>query len=81
MSPYHAVNLVKEVVGKFLKLYEPPYFPFRSLTARTYELGLVEITGVTGEQFLAQNKVRKETWTMGFVMMSFMTMADHLSLD
>lgn len=58
MSPYRAVNLVKEVVGKFLKLYEQPYFPFRSLTARTYELGLVEITGVTGEQFLAQNKVR-----------------------
>ncbi|KAM0447779.1 hypothetical protein ACHAO4_008729 [Trichoderma viride] len=57
MSPYRAVNLVKEVVGKFLKLYEQPYFPFRSLTARTYELGLVEITGVTGEQFLAQNKI------------------------
>lgn len=60
MSPYRAVNLVKEVVGKFLKLYEQPYFPFRSLTARTYELGLVGITGVTGEQFLAQNKVKKD---------------------
>ncbi|KAL7918746.1 Prenylcysteine lyase domain-containing protein [Trichoderma austrokoningii] len=57
MSPYRAVNLVKEVVGKFLRLYEPPYFPFRSLTARTYELGLVGMTGVTGEQFLAQNKI------------------------
>ncbi|KAL7797267.1 hypothetical protein V8C37DRAFT_370547 [Trichoderma ceciliae] len=57
MSPYRAVNLVKEVVGKFLKLYEQPYFPFRSLTARAYELGLVKITAVTGEQFLAQNKI------------------------
>ncbi|KAH6606018.1 prenylcysteine oxidase [Trichoderma cornu-damae] len=56
MSPYRAVSLVKEVVGKFLKLYEQPYFPFRSLTARAYELGLVEITAVTGEQLLAQNK-------------------------
>ncbi|KAK4073909.1 Prenylcys_lyase domain-containing protein [Trichoderma simmonsii] len=57
MSPYRAVNLVKEVVGKFLKLYEPPYFPFRSLTARAYELDLVKITAVTGEQFLAQHKI------------------------
>ncbi|KAL6804189.1 hypothetical protein J3E68DRAFT_392754 [Trichoderma sp. SZMC 28012] len=57
MSPYRAVNLVKEVVGKFLKLYEPPYFPFRSLTARAYELDLVKITAITGEQFLAQHKI------------------------
>lgn len=57
MSPYRAVNLVKEVVGKFLKLYEPPYFPFRSLTARAYELDLVKITAVTGEQFLAHHKI------------------------
>ncbi|KAL7951399.1 hypothetical protein V8C42DRAFT_7180 [Trichoderma barbatum] len=57
MSPYRAVNLVKEVVGKFLKLYEQPYFPFRSLTARAYELGLVGITALTGEQFLAEHKI------------------------
>lgn len=59
-SPYRAVNLVKEVVGKFLKLYEQPYFPFRSLTARAYELGLVGITAITGEQLLAQNKVGED---------------------
>ncbi|KAL6870509.1 Prenylcysteine oxidase [Trichoderma novae-zelandiae] len=57
MSPYRAVSLVKDVVGKFLKLYEGPYFPFRSLTARAYELGLVGVTAVTGEQFLKQNKI------------------------
>ncbi|KAL7820759.1 hypothetical protein V8C26DRAFT_393271 [Trichoderma gracile] len=56
-SPYRAVKLVKEVVGKFLKLYEGPYFPFRSLTARAYELGLVGATAVTGEQFLKQHKI------------------------
>ncbi|PTB61978.1 Prenylcysteine oxidase [Trichoderma citrinoviride] len=57
MSPYRAVSLVKDVVGKFLKLYEGPYFPFRSLTARAYELGLVGVTAVTGEQFLKQHKI------------------------
>ncbi|KAL6893115.1 hypothetical protein HDV57DRAFT_513343 [Trichoderma longibrachiatum] len=57
MSPYRAVKLVKEVVGKFLRLYEGPYFPFRSLSARAYELGLVEVTAVTGEQFLKQHKI------------------------
>lgn len=57
LAPYRAVNLVKSVVGTFLKLYEPPYFPFRSLTQRVYELGLQGATGVTGEQFLASNNI------------------------
>ncbi|KAK5995594.1 Farnesylcysteine lyase-like protein [Cladobotryum mycophilum] len=56
-SPYWANKLVNEVVGKFLKLYEAPYFPFRSLTARAYELDLVSVTALTGEQWLAQNKI------------------------
>lgn len=56
-SPYYAVKLVKRVVGQFLQLYEEPYFPFRSLTQRVFELGLHKITAVTGEQFLADNKV------------------------
>ncbi|KND89405.1 Frequency clock protein [Tolypocladium ophioglossoides CBS 100239] len=57
LSPYKALNLVKSVIGTFLKLYEEPYFPFRSLTQRAFELGLVKITGVTGEQFLAENSI------------------------
>lgn len=58
MSPYYAKKLVDKTVGMFLKLYEAPMFPFRSLTERIFELGLLPITGVTGEQFLADNKVR-----------------------
>lgn len=57
LSPYKALNLIKSVIGTFLKLYEEPYFPFRSLTQRVYELGLEKVTGVTGEQFLAENNV------------------------
>ena len=57
MAPYKAVKLVKEVVGQFLQLYEEPWFPFRSLTQRVFELGLEKVTAVTGEQFLDQKGV------------------------
>ncbi|TQV96892.1 hypothetical protein V2A60_000467 [Cordyceps javanica] len=60
MSPYRAVSLVKTVVDTFLKLYDPPFFPFRSLTQRAYELGLERVTGVTGEQFLADAKINED---------------------
>ncbi|ETS85460.1 hypothetical protein PFICI_03485 [Pestalotiopsis fici W106-1] len=53
-APYYTRNLVKETVATFLKLYEAPHFPFRSLTTRVYELGLHKITGLTGQQFLEE---------------------------
>ncbi|KAG5983579.1 hypothetical protein E4U55_007821 [Claviceps digitariae] len=55
LAPYRAVQLVRSSVGTFLQLYEEPYFPFRSLTQRAFELGLLRLTGVTGEQFLREN--------------------------
>ena len=63
LSPYYAVRLVKKVVGQFLKLYEEPMFPFRSLTQVVFELDLAKVTGLTGEQFLAENKVTLVLWT------------------
>ncbi|KAI1459627.1 prenylcysteine oxidase [Annulohypoxylon moriforme] len=56
-APYYTHRLVQETVATFLKLYQAPYFPFRSLSTRAYELGLVQTTGSTGEQFLAENKL------------------------
>ncbi|KAH7322802.1 hypothetical protein B0I35DRAFT_389716 [Stachybotrys elegans] len=56
-SPYTAQKLVGSVVGKFLQLYEAPYFPFRSLTQRAFELGLERIAALTGEQYLLENKI------------------------
>ncbi|KHN97183.1 Prenylcysteine oxidase [Metarhizium album ARSEF 1941] len=47
LVPYRAVRLVKSSVGTFLRLYDAPYFPFRSLTQRAFELGLLRLTGVT----------------------------------
>jgi prenylcysteine oxidase/farnesylcysteine lyase len=60
-APRTTEKIVNAAVNKFLKMYDPQYFPFRSLTQRVYDLGLVEITGVTGEQFLRKNGVRTYT--------------------
>ncbi len=59
MAPYRTNKLMQAIIGKFLNLYQAPYFPFRSLTTRAYELELTYVTGQTGEQFLAQNRVRR----------------------
>ncbi|KXJ90170.1 prenylcysteine oxidase [Microdochium bolleyi] len=56
-APYYTDKLVTEVVNTFLQLYERPHFPFRSLSARAFELGLTKITGLTAEQFLTENKL------------------------
>ncbi|KAI8944240.1 prenylcysteine oxidase [Xylaria longipes] len=56
-APYWTYRLVQDTVATFLKLYEEPYFPFRSLSTRAFQLDLAKITGVTGRQFLAANKL------------------------
>ncbi|KAL0939724.1 prenylcysteine oxidase [Colletotrichum truncatum] len=57
LAPYKAQKLVQSTVDTFLKLYEAPHFPFRSLTQRAFELDLLKATSVTGEQFLANNEI------------------------
>ncbi len=39
-APYRTQKLMQAVIAKFLNLYKAPYFPFRSLTTRAYELEL-----------------------------------------
>ncbi|KAJ2987832.1 hypothetical protein NUW58_g4293 [Xylaria curta] len=56
-APYHTYRLVQSTVTTFLKLYEEPFFPFRSLSTRAFQLDLAKITGVTGRQFLAANNL------------------------
>ncbi|KUI59964.1 Farnesylcysteine lyase [Cytospora mali] len=56
-APYKAQKLMQSTVATFLKLYEEPYFPFRSLSTRAFELDLARITGVTGTQFLTDNGI------------------------
>ncbi|KAK4177911.1 putative prenylcysteine oxidase [Triangularia setosa] len=57
MAPRRTQKLMETTISNFLRLYEQPYFPFRSLTQRAYELGLVDVTGITGEQLLKANNI------------------------
>lgn len=57
LAPYRTQKLMKGIVGKFQKLYQAPFFPFRSLSDRALDLELIPITGVTGEQLLKANNV------------------------
>ncbi|KAH7155126.1 hypothetical protein B0J13DRAFT_544830 [Dactylonectria estremocensis] len=57
LAPYRAVKLVQSVISRFTQMYEAPHFPFSSLSEKAFELGLLDVTGVTGEQFLAQNNI------------------------
>ena len=59
LAPLKTVKLMKATVGKFLKMYEEPYFPWKSLSQVAYELGLTAVTASTGEQFLDQNGIGK----------------------
>lgn len=59
LAPLKTVNLMKSTVGKFVKMYEEPYFPWESLSQVAYDLGLTAVTASTGEQFLDQNGIGK----------------------
>lgn len=56
-APVRTNNLMKKTVGKFRKLYEYPFFPFRSLSDRALDLELTEVTAMTGEELLAANNI------------------------
>jgi prenylcysteine oxidase/farnesylcysteine lyase len=57
LAPIRTQRLMKSTVSTFRKLYEYPFFPFKSLSDRALDLDLTSITSLTGEQFLAANKV------------------------
>ncbi|KAL2163249.1 hypothetical protein VTH06DRAFT_5305 [Thermothelomyces fergusii] len=56
-APRKVQQLTATTIAKFLQLYQPQFFPFESLTQRAEELGLLKVTGVTGEQYLQVNDV------------------------
>jgi prenylcysteine oxidase/farnesylcysteine lyase len=57
MAPYRTKKLTEATVGKFLQMYEAPYFPFASLSETVEAVGLLPATGTTGQQFLEQNGI------------------------
>ncbi|KAL8674292.1 MAG: hypothetical protein Q9168_001285 [Polycauliona sp. 1 TL-2023] len=57
ISPIRTQRLVKKTVGSFLKIYEAPYFPFKSITETAADLDLLSATTVKGQQFLEANGI------------------------
>ncbi|GME66460.1 Vacuolar sorting ATPAse protein [Neofusicoccum parvum] len=57
LAPIRTMRLMKKTVGAFLQMYEEPHFPFPSLSEKAHELGLVEATAATGEEFLRKNGI------------------------
>ncbi|KAJ5174809.1 uncharacterized protein N7482_000686 [Penicillium canariense] len=57
MAPLRTQNLMKSVVGKFLRLYEAPVFPFQSLSEAAAAVELLNVTSSTGSEFLSANQI------------------------
>ena len=57
LSLWKAYNLRKETVGKFLKLYDTPTFPWLDLTQTVAELGLLDATAADGATYLREHGV------------------------
>ncbi|KAF4449749.1 prenylcysteine oxidase/farnesylcysteine lyase [Fusarium austroafricanum] len=57
LSPYRTKQIVDAMIEEFLKLYEAPYFPFKSLSKRAEQTGFTEITGMTGAQLLNESEI------------------------
>ncbi|KAI8939339.1 hypothetical protein NX059_003130 [Plenodomus lindquistii] len=56
-APLWTNRLMKSAVGKFLTMYDEPVFPWKSLSDVVEQVGLLEATGVTGEQYLKANGI------------------------
>lgn len=51
VAPKRAVDLVGSVIGRFLMMYDEPYFPFRDLSEIAFALNLTDATASTGRQY------------------------------
>ncbi|KAJ5095608.1 hypothetical protein NUU61_004964 [Penicillium alfredii] len=57
LAPLRTQNLVKSVVGRFLRLYNAPFFPFRSLSEAAAAADLLNTTASSGDDFLQGNQI------------------------
>lgn len=57
LAPLWTQNLVKSIVGRFLRLYEEPLFPFQSLSEAVAAVDLLNATSSPGSVFLAANQI------------------------
>ena len=59
LAPVRTQNLMRKTVGHFLRMYDEPHFPFRSLSEKAYDLGLTDSIETTGDYFLLNNQISK----------------------
>lgn len=57
LAPIRTKQLVDRTAAKFSMLYEPPLFPFSSLTSAVGKLGLHEPAALPGDKFLAAHGI------------------------
>ncbi|KAK5114368.1 hypothetical protein LTR62_002620 [Meristemomyces frigidus] len=57
LAPVRTRNVVKSTTGKFSKMYEPPFFPFASLTQAVRDVELLDATSATGEEYTRKNGI------------------------
>ncbi|KAF2087212.1 prenylcysteine oxidase-like protein 1 precursor, partial [Saccharata proteae CBS 121410] len=57
LAPIKTMRLMRATVGRFLEMYQEPYFPFRSLSEAAAQVGLLNATAATGEEFLRQGGI------------------------
>lgn len=57
LAPLRTQNLMKSIVGRFLRLYEEPLFPFQSLSEAAAAVDLLNATSSPGDRFLAKNRI------------------------
>lgn len=60
IAPYRTVQLMRRTVGKFLKLYDPDYFPWRDLGDVIFEVGLADVVAATGKGYMERWEIRGE---------------------
>lgn len=58
LAPIRTKHLVDRAAAKFSKLYEPPLFPFSSLTSAVVEIDLHGPVGLPGNQLLAAHGIQ-----------------------
>ncbi|EEQ30568.1 hypothetical protein McanMca71_000729 [Microsporum canis] len=56
-APMRTQDLMKSTIGKFLKLYRYPLFPWKNLSEAARSSGLIESTWATGAEFLKDNHI------------------------
>ena len=56
-DPLRTQSLMKSTTKKFFQMYDAPYFPFPDLSKVIGEVGLTDVTAVTGESFLQSHGI------------------------